>query len=194
MQLIGITGGTCSGKTTLLTKLAAKHRNDIYTVSFDEYFIGSDLYNIDEITNFEDPALYNFDQFVTDLTLLKQGESLTIRANSRESSEMGIKQKIVANKPIVIVEGWLLFYNPKARELFDTKVYLDLPDDEIIARRYARSNGSKHWDSQDYIKNKIIPGQRMYVEPQKAYADIVLDGSQPREVLVERISELLQQL
>lgn len=192
MKLIGIAGSTCSGKSTLLKNLSEKHKDKISVLSFDEYFIGSDLYNLDDITNFEDPKLYNFDGFIRDLTLLKHGKPVTIRANSRESSEQGIKEKTVANKPIVIVEGWLVLHNPDARKLFDEKVFIDLPEEEIIKRRFARTKGSKHWDNHDYIKHKIIPGHRKYVEPQKEYADLILDGTRPKTELVDSFSTLIE--
>lgn len=191
MKLIGIAGGTCSGKTTLLEGLVNKFGDKISVLSFDEYFIGSDLYELDEITNFEDPKLYNFDGFIRDLKLIKAGRPVTIRANSRESAEKGIKQKIVGNKPMVIVEGWLIYHNFAARNMFDKKIFIDLPDEEIIKRRYARTKGSKHWDDHEYIHNKILPGHRKYVEPQKAYASLVLDGTLPRAELLTEASLLI---
>ena len=192
MKLIGIAGGTCCGKSTLLENLANKFGDEIGVLSFDEYFIGSDLYDLDSITNFEDPKLYNFDGFIHDLKLIKQGKPLTIRANSRESSQKGITQKIIANKPVVIVEGWLIYHDAEARNLFDTKIFIELSDEEIITRRYARTKGSKHWDDYDYIQNKILPGHRRYVEPQKAYADLVLDGTRSQQELVEAVSLLIR--
>lgn len=185
MKLIGIAGGTCSGKTTLLKNLADKFGDSISVLSFDEYFIGSDLYDVNTITNFEDPKLYNFDGFIRDLRLIKQGKPLTIRANSRESAENGLKQKTIASKPVIIVEGWLIYHNLEARNLFDKKIFIDLPDEEITRRRHARTKGSRHWDSHDYIQAKIIPGHRKYVEPQKAYANLILDGTRPQEELVQ---------
>lgn len=149
MKLIGIAGGTCSGKSTLLRSLSDKLGDKVSTLSFDEYFVGSDKYDIDDITNFEDPRLYNFDKFIKDLESLKSGESLTIRANSRESAQAGIKEKIIASKSIIIVDGFLIFYRPEARRLFDKKLFIDLPDAEILKRRFARTKGTKHWDSHE---------------------------------------------
>ena len=191
MTLVGIAGGTCSGKSTLLKNLKDELGDNISTLSFDEYFIGSDLYNLDDITNFEDPKLYNFGGFVRDLKTIKQGKTLVIRANSRESSELGVKEKTIAAKPIVIVEGWLVFHNPDARKLFDEKIFIEVSNEEIIKRRYARTKRSKHWDDHDYIKNKILPGHQKYVEPQREFADLVLDGMLPEKVLVGRVINFL---
>lgn len=193
MKLIGIAGGTCSGKTTLLRNLGNKLGDDIATLTFDEYFIGSDLYNLDDITNFENPELYDYKAFVSDLEKLKSGKSLTIRSNSRESSEAGVKQKTVVAKPLVIVEGFLIFHYPEARELFDQKIFVDLPDGEILQRRFARTKGTRHWDSRDYIQNKILPYHHKYVMPQKIHADVVLSGSLHRDELLAQALELITQ-
>lgn len=176
MHLIGIAGGTCSGKTTLIKNLAARFGGAASFLGFDEYFIGSDKYDLDKITNFEDPKLYNYTKFTEDLKKLKRGESLQIRANSRESSESGRTQTTIPSSPIIIVEGFLIFYYSQARDLFDHRIFIELPDAEILARRFGRTKGTKHWDSHEYIQNKIIPYHHKYVEPQREYADLVIDG------------------
>jgi uridine kinase len=192
VQLIGIAGGTCSGKTTLLNNLKSRLATGVSTLTFDEYFIGSDLYNLDNITNFEDPKLYNYSKFIDDLRQLKSGQSLVIRANSRESSESDIKEKIIASKPIIVVEGFLIFHNPAARELFDKRIFIELPDDVILSRRFARTRGTKHWDSHNYIQNKIIPYHHKYVEPQRNYADYILNGIKSQEEMLEEVINFLK--
>jgi len=194
MRLIGIAGGTSTGKSTLLRSLSEKLGDKVSTLSFDDYFIGSDLYNLDDITNFEDPKLYNYKQFIHDLKALKNGNAIKIRANSRESSKAGIKERTIANKPIVVIEGWLIYYWPQARSLFDKKIFIHLSDEEICERRFARTKGTRHWDSYDYIKNKIIPGHHKYVEPQKEYADLVLDGSLTPKTLTNDVVKIVQSL
>ncbi len=116
---------------------------------------------------------------------------MAIRANSRESSESGINEKIIVNRPVIIVEGFLIFHKPKSREMFDKKIFLELPDKEILKRRHARTRGTKHWDSRNYIQNKIIPYHHLYVEPQKAYADLVLKGSQDQHAIAEQVIDYI---
>lgn len=186
MILIGIAGPTCSGKITLLNNLRKELGDSIGTLSFDDYFIGSDIQDVDTIENFETPDLYNFNAFYDDLRKLKKGQSITLRANSRESVESEIKEKTLKEAKIVIVEGWLLFHDPRCRELFDGKIYLNISEDSLTKRRYERTNGSKHWDSHDYIKAKIIPALHQYVEPQRDNADLVLSGDESEQVLLDK--------
>lgn len=194
MIIVGIGGGTCSGKSTLLHGLAKRLGHRASVMSFDDYFIGSDLYNLDEIADFEEPGLCNFESFVKDLEEIKQGKEITIRANSRESVAAGIKERIVQSKPIVIVEGWLIYHDPLARKLFDLKLFVEIPEDEIVRRRFGRSKGSKHWDDHDYINNKILPGYKRYVVPQRRYADLILDGMQAQADLVEESLSIIAEL
>jgi uridine kinase len=191
IQLVGIAGGTCSGKTTLLKSLQSRFQDKISAFSFDEYFVGSDKYNVDDITNFEDPKLFDFLRFISDLQKLKNGNSLEIRANSRESSQSGVDKKVIVSRPLIVVEGFLIFYIAEARSFFDKKIFIELPDDEIIKRRFARTKGTKHWDSHAYIQNKLIPYHQKYVEPQKKYVDLVIDGMQPIDKISDQVIEFI---
>lgn len=191
-ELIGIAGGTSSGKSTLLKMLQEELNDQISSLSFDEYFIGSDLYNLDEITNFEDPKLYNWPKFLADLRQLKNGESVTIRANSRESAELGIKERVVQARGKVVVEGWLIFHEPESTNLFDKKIFIEIPDEEIIRRRHSRTRGSRHWDSHEYINKKILPNHHLYVDPQKVEADLVLDGLKPTSELLSQVIDFIK--
>ncbi len=186
-KLVGIAGSSCSGKTTLLSSLESTLGKQIATLSFDEYFIGNTKYDIDKITNFERPELYNFDKFLADLRLLKSGTDLTIATNSRESQQLGQNSTKVVSRPIIFVEGFLIFYTKEARDLFETKVYIDLEDDEILRRRFARSVGTSHWDSKKYIQDKLIPYHYKYVFPQRRYADVLLNGHETTQTQAKQL-------
>lgn len=185
MILVGISGVTCSGKTTLLHSLSEHYGDDIEALSFDDYFIGSDFQNVDDIEDFETPQFYNFDAFYTDLKSLKSGEPIRIRANSRESVDSGVGQKELSPKSLVVVEGWLLYHEPRIAELFDGKIYIDISEELLAKRRYERTKGAKHWDSPEYIKDKIIPAFYQYVKPQKELADLVLNASDTKQKLLD---------
>lgn len=192
MKLIGIAGGTCSGKTTLARGVKQRLGSDVAVLSFDEYFIGMERPDIDEIQNFEDPELYDHEQFVHDLQALRLGRALSIAARSGESTRQGIQSITIPANKTVIVEGWLTLYFPEARKLFDTTFFVDIPEDVMIARRFARSQGARRWDSPGYIQTMIIPGHRQYVMPQKPCADMVLDGTAPEQTLVRQMCSLIE--
>ncbi|HUW24116.1 MAG TPA: AAA family ATPase [Patescibacteria group bacterium] len=190
-MLVGICGGSCSGKTALVKELQAKLLDKIAVVSFDDYFLGADKLDYEKVTDWESPNLYDYEKFIDDLSRLKQGQEIRFESHSRESDDEGIKEKTVPPKALTIVEGFLIYYHPVARSFFDKRIFIELPEDEILKRRIARRKGNKHWDNSQYLKTKFLESQRKFVFPQKKYADLVMDGNEPVGVLVEKIEQEL---
>jgi uridine kinase len=191
-MIIGIAGGSCSGKTTILKELRARLGDDMATLSFDEYFVGTAKLEGKEIDDWESPSLYNYQDFIADLKQLKAGKPITITPNSRESSKAGIRQLAISPHRYTIVEGFLIFHSPEARELFNKRIFIELPEDEIIRRRLARAEGTSRWDSPDYINNRLIPGHKRYVEPQKESADLIVDGLQSPHKIADQIIAFIE--
>ncbi len=190
-MLVGICGGSCSGKTTLVKELQIRLFDKISVVSFDDYFLGKEKLDYKKITDWESPALYDYKKFIEDLNKLREGKEVRFASHSRESSELGVKERVIFPKALTVVEGFLIFHHPVARSLFDKKIYIDLPEEEIIKRRISRRKNNSHWDSPTYIKNMLIPGHRRYVLPQKKFADLILDGREPIRSLVKKIEKEL---
>ncbi len=190
-QLIGIAGGSCSGKTTLVEELIIRLGESLEVISFDDYFVGTQALEGLVVDDWESPTLYHMDRFVEDLTSLKAGRSVRIACRSRESVARGISERVVEPKLFIIVEGFLIFHEPAVRPLFDRKFFTDLPEDEIIRRRLARIQGTSGWDDQGYITEKLIPGHRRLVLPQRELADVVLDGTLTTSLLADRVCDLL---
>lgn len=186
-KLIGICGGTCSGKTTLVNELAKDLGSEICMISFDEYFVGMGKLKGQVVDDWESPTLYEYDRFLKDLEMLSKGNKVEIICHSRESTKLGIKKKLIEPKQYTIVEGFLIFHDPSARNIFNTKIFVDLDEDEMIRRRLARSEGSSNWNDPEYITKRLLPGHRKYVLPQRKYADIVLNGSESTSVLKQKI-------
>jgi uridine kinase len=189
-KLIGICGGSCSGKTTIVNYIISKHPN-ISVLHFDDYFLGSSRLDFNSITDWESPELYLFDRYIKDLKTLKSGKPIDIECNSRESLQRGIYSKTISPAEAVIVEGFLIFYNKEARELFDNFFFIDISEDELKTRRIARMKEGDNWDDLNYINTKLIGGHRKYVVPQKKYADMVLDGTKSVEILYKELRKYL---
>lgn len=192
-RIIGIVGGSCSGKTTLVTELKNRLTDSAETLSIDEYFIGSKRAEELGITDWESPDLYEIDRFIADLSKVRMGKVVTIPAKSRESAQvMGDTQKVIRPQDIILVEGFLIFIDERSRDLFDTKIFIDLPEEEVVRRRLNRSNGTSKWDDPEYIKNQLMPATRKYVGPQKQYADLVLDGTRPTSELAVQVMDFIK--
>lgn len=185
-RLVGIGGGSCCGKTTLIQGLKAELGPTVTVVSFDDYFVGMERLQGVTVDDWESPTLYRSDDYLRDLALLKAGQSIELECHSRESKALGISNQTVVPTELVIVEGFLIFHWPEARDLFDVRIFVDLPEQQMVERRIARIQGNEGWDHPSYIQSKLIPGHRQYVLPQKACADLILDGREPTERLIHQ--------
>jgi uridine kinase len=188
-MLVGICGGSCSGKTTLVKELQVKLLDKISVVSFDDYFLGKEMFDFEKITDWESPSLYDYNKFIDDLKRLRKGQAIRFECHSRESDNAKVKERIVFPKALTLIEGFLIYRHPVARNLFDKRIFVELPEEEMLKRRIASREGNKYWDNLGYIRTKFLEGQRRFVFPQKKYADLVIDGSEPIGVLVEKIKQ-----
>lgn len=190
MKIIGICGGSCSGKSTVVTALANKITN-LTVIHFDDYFIGKDKLEGLNITNFEDPKLYRLTDCENTLKNLKEGKSVTIEANSRESRHEGIKNRTIEPNDFVILEGFLIFYTPELRSYFDKMVFLDISEEEMVRRRYLRMENGGGSYSDEYIKKILVGEYRKNVRPQKQYADLVIDATQTPIEIIKQIESYI---
>jgi uridine kinase len=191
MKLVGITGGSCTGKTTLERGLTARFGDNIAIFPFDDMFVGRSALGDRVITDWEDPDLYRWDDFVDHVRNLKLGRVVTIVAKSRESKAAGIDQRVIEPRPTVLVVGFLALHHPEINDLYDTKIYLDLSEEEIVRRRKGRANPESPWDSDAYINSMLIPGHRRVVLPQRELADYTIDASLPPEQVVDEIAKVI---
>jgi uridine kinase len=192
-QMIGICGGSSSGKTTLGKSLASKiSLTDLTIVHFDDFMIHVSKLDVSNITNWESPSLYRFDDFEKALKELKEGRVVEIEANSREAKKEGVTARILTPNKYMLVEGFLIFHTQESRNHFDKRIFIDLPEDEIVKRRYERMKGKEgFWNSYEYISTILVEEHRKVVLPQKQYADLVLDGTKTTEYLLQETLEFI---
>jgi len=192
MEIIGICGGSCSGKSTIVNSLTNQLKN-LTVVHFDDFFVGKDKLEGQDIKNWENPNLYRLNDYEDTLKKLKKNENVLIEANSRESRHEGIKTRVIKPNDYVIVEGFLTFYTLESRKYFDKKIYLDIPEEEIIKRRHERmKNGGGHY-SDEYIRKTLIEEHRKNVLPQKQFADLIVDATKtPEEIVGEALSFIVK--
>jgi len=193
-MIIGICGGTGSGKTTIANRI-------LQSVSADEVvFIQQDLYyrNLKDMpldyrnaANFDHPDAIDNELLANHLKKLKAGEPVELpiydfRTHSRLPDTTPIEAK-----PIVIVEGILIFAEPRLLEQMDIKVFVDTPDDIRFIRRLKRdiAERGRTLDSviEQYI-NTVRPMHNQFVEPSKRYADVIIPEGGHNLVSIDLIS------
>lgn len=185
--LIGITGPSCSGKTSLAKAVAGRRPNSAAVLSFDEYDlfpVGSSAMDLElqdrTITNWEDPALFDEEAFIVDVAKIALGESVHLQTRSRESIERGETERTFGPQRLNLIEGLFVLRDARARKVMDLTVFVHIPLELMVERRLRdRQDDGMPWSDPDYIKGPMVEATKRFVMPQREFADIVLRGELP---------------
>lgn len=178
-MVIGIAGGTGSGKTTLTVRLKEKFGTDVSVLYHDNYYKShSDMpFEERKKLNYDHPDAFDTERMVEDLKALCRGETVqspTYDYTIHDRSEVTVE---VRPTKVIIVEGILIFENKALRDLMDIKIFVDTDADVRILRRIMR-DVKERGRSLDSVVNQYLttvkPMHEQFVEPSKRYADIVV--------------------
>jgi len=199
-MVIGIAGGTGSGKTTLTNNLK-KHFGDKITVVYhDNYYKRHDEMTYEErcLLNYDIPQAFDTDMFVEHLKQLKNGQTIQCPVYDYTVHNRSDKVTEVQPSKVIIVEGILIFENKDLCDLMDIKVFVDTDADTRILRRAMRDMKERARSiesiTQQYLST-VKPMHEKYVEPSKKNADIiVLEGGHNTvalDLLIHKIQDVL---
>jgi len=193
-MIIGISGGTGSGKTTVANRI-------LESVSADEVvFIQQDLYyrNLKDMpldyrnaANFDHPDALDNDLLINHLKKLKSGEPVELPIYDFRTHARLPATTRIQSKPIVILEGILIFAEPRLREQLDIKVFVDTPDDIRFIRRLRRDIAERGRTLDSVIEQYIAtvrPMHIQFIEPSKRYADVIIPEGGHNLVSIDLIS------
>lgn len=200
--IIGVVGGSGSGKTTVARALLDSSGVMAAFLDQDAYYRALDHLAMDERrqVNFDHPDSLDNDLLVQHLEALAQGQAIDkpsydFAAHTRAPSTVRVEPA-----PIVIVDGILLFTEPRLRALFDIKVFVDVADDIRFIRRMLRDVAERGRTVEDVVRQylgTVRPMHLEFVEPSKRWADVIIpEGGHNRigvEMLIARVREELQQ-
>ena len=190
--IIGIAGPTCSGKTTLERSLAISLGERMSILPFDDMSIAGEPGDVGA-TSWEHPDCYRWPEYRQHLRDLREGRATTVDANFWESRNEGIYKRRVEPREIIVSVGFLALYDEIAREEFDLKLYIDIPEDEIISRRAQRQRRlDPTVDPMSYILDHVLLANRQYVVPQRKHADAKIDGLQRPGHIHDEVLELIR--
>lgn len=196
--IIGIAGGSGSGKSTFTNKLKDLYGDRITVLYHDNYYRRNDHLTLEERRkiNYDDPEALETDLLVEHLRKLKEGEP--ILCPTYDYSKHNRKEEVLEVKPnrIVVVEGILALQNPELRDLFDIKIYVEADADERILRRVSRDVKERGRDLDgiiDQYLTTVKPMHYIYVEPTRALADIVINSGR-NEVAFDLVKTKIDQL
>lgn len=179
VYIIGVAGGTASGKTTIVNKLKEYFQNDIELINHDCYYLAhNDMpFEEREKLNYDHPNSFETDRLISDLKLLKQGYSIQRPVYDYTIHNRAKETVTVYPKKVIIVEGILVLENPKLRDLMDIKIFVDTDADERLMRRIMRDMQERGRSIESVVKQyseTVKPMHEEFIEPSKKYADVII--------------------
>jgi uridine kinase len=182
--VIGIAGGTGAGKTTVALALAARHASlGAVVVDQDSYYKDQTLLTFEQrvLTNYDQPSALDFDLMVRQMQRLAAGEGIEkprycFVTHTRLAEVAGIRPA-----QLVIFEGLMALWDERLRALMGLKIFLEADADVRLLRRLVRDvreRGRTLDSTVAQYRGSIRPMHRQYIEPTKAYADLVLDTTE----------------
>ncbi|MFN2532738.1 MAG: uridine kinase [Pyrinomonadaceae bacterium] len=179
-MIIGICGGTGSGKTTVANRiLESVSASEVVFIQQDSYYRNLKDLPLDyrQVANFDHPDALDNDLLVNHVRKLKAGEPIELPLYDFKTHSRLNETRAVDPKPIVIVEGILIFAERRLLEQMDIKVFVDTPDDIRFIRRLRRDIAERGRTVESVIEQYLAtvrPMHMQFVEPSKRYADVII--------------------
>jgi uridine kinase len=198
-MIIGICGGTGSGKTTIARAIVdAVGRANVVLVEQDSYYRNLADMPLDERhqANFDHPDSIDSDMLVNHLMRLRQGLSVDMPLYDFVTHTRSDKIEVIEPKPVVIVEGILIFAEKRVLDLLDMRVFVDTPDDVRLMRRLRRDiteRGRTFERTLEQYERTIRPMHFEFVEPSKRCADIIIPEGSNTGVTVEFLCSMVRE-
>ena len=199
--LIGIAGGSGSGKTTLAKNIATEFGDSVATITHDSYYRAQDHLTFEERcqTNYDHPDAFETELLIQHLEDLKAGKSIEVPIYDYIDHNRSKESRLVESRPVVIVEGILIYADKRIADLMDMKIYVDTEADIRLLRRIHRdveNRGRTLSSVLSQYQNTVKPMHDAFVEPTKRLADLIVpDGGEnfrALSVICAHVREKLQ--
>ena len=195
--VIGIAGGTGSGKSTLMEELVTRFGDEVTVLSHDNYYRRRDGISMEDRQkiNYDEPAALETDLMARHLDQLRHGETVECPVYDFTQHNRSDKTKVLVPKKVIIVEGILIFENKELRDLMDIRIFVDTDADVRLCRRIARDvneRGRTLESVLDQYQNTVKPMHELYVEPSKKFANIVVPEGGRNLVALDMILTRIQ--
>jgi len=199
MLIIGIAGGTGSGKTTVVQQIMEELPNtEVGIISQDSYYKESLSLSYEERskTNFDHPRSLDFELLIAHLKELKAGNTINQPVYSFVTHNRTSDTIITNPRKVIIVEGILILSNPELRDLFDIKVFVHADSDERLIRRLKRDIAERGRDMEEVLnryQTTLKPMHQQFIEPTKAFADIIIPNDKYNTVAIDVVRAVINQ-
>jgi uridine kinase len=199
MLIIGIAGGTGSGKTTVVHQIMNElPQTEVGVISQDSYYKENNNLSFEEraLINFDHPRAIDFDLLVQHLKELRAGKTVEQPVYSFITHNRTDDSIITHPRKVMIVEGILILTNPELRELFDVKIFVHADSDERLIRRLKRDIAERGRDMEEVLnryQTTLKPMHQQFIEPTKAFADIIIPNDKYNTVAIDVVRAVINQ-
>ena len=195
--VIGIAGGTGSGKTTLMNNIVKKFEGMVTVLSHDNYYKRHDELTFEERSalNYDEPNAIETSLMVEHLEILKNGQAIDCPVYDFTRHNRSDETIHLESKPVIIVEGILIFENESLRELMDIRLFVDTDADIRLCRRIKRDVNKRGRTLESVLtqyQQTVKPMHEKYVEPTKKYANLVIPEGGKNLVALDMIMGRIQ--
>ncbi len=198
MLVIGIAGGTGSGKTTVVRKIIEQlPKDEVAVLPQDSYYKDSKNIPLEERQkiNFDHPDAIEFELLIEHLKQLKQNEPIQQPVYSYLTCTRSEETIQIVPRDVVIVEGILILGNEKLRELMDLKVFVDAEPDDRLARviqRDIEERGRTVSKVLNRYQETVKPMHLQFIEPTKRYADLIVPQGGNNHIAIETLTRFIE--
>lgn len=197
MLIIGIAGGTGSGKTTVVNQILNElPADEVCVISQDSYYNATHELSYQERIkiNFDHPKAIDFNLLVEHLNQLRDGKIIEQPVYSFVTHDRTKDTLITHPRKVVIVEGILIFNSKELRDLFDIKIFVHADTDERLIRRVRRDIEERGRDINEVLtryQNTLKPMHQQFIEPTKNYADIIIPNDRYNTVAIDIVRTVI---
>ncbi|MBQ5363101.1 MAG: uridine kinase [Clostridia bacterium] len=195
-MIVGVAGGTGSGKTTLAEHIAAAFGASVTVIAHDSYYRLQTGKTYEErcLTNYDHPDAFETDLLRAHLDALCRGQSVDVPVYDYTVHNRSDKVVTVHPTPLIVLEGILIFSDASLRNMMDLRVFVDTDADERILRRILRDTKERARSLDSVISQYLTtvkPMHEAFVEPYKRYADVIVPGGGNNPIALEMIVQCI---
>ena len=195
--VIGIAGGTGSGKTTLMKNLIENFSDVVTVLSHDNYYKRRDDLTYEQrcLINYDEPDALETDLMASHLDQLRHGQAIDCPVYDFTQHNRSSETVRIVPKNVIIVEGILIFENQPLRDLMDIRIFVDTDSDVRLCRRIKRDVNKRGRSLESVLtqyQETVKPMHEMYVEPSKKYANIIVPEGGKNLVALDMIMGRIQ--
>ena len=195
--VVGVAGGSASGKTTIVNKIREYFGSDIVVISHDSYYKAHNDMPFSERCklNYDHPESFETTKMAEDVRQLMEGNSIEMPIYDYTIHNRSDETVLIEPRKVIIVEGILILENKELRDLMDVKVYVDTDADERLMRRIKRDMQERarsiHSILEQYSET-VKPMHEEFVEPSKKYADVIIPRGGENQAGINMLQEYLK--